>query len=252
MEQCSENASSGMRGAKVIRKCTFICFIGIDGSGKTTQALSLHEYFKEKGLNSIYMWSRRKPYFLKIPVSLMKRYILKEREKSDGSAYLSIKRKRKNLFSNRLFIFLWINLSLLEYFLFIYFKILRSNRNKDVLICDRYLYDAIVDFALSSSIPVSKIGSLCNNFISSLFPKPDRLYFIDIDADVGANRKKDGTSLAYLEDRVPLYRHVAKLTDAVVIDGTLPLHEIREIIYKDAANYLAENKNSNPFIFQYS
>lgn len=233
----------------MIRKYTFICFIGIDGSGKTTQALSLNEYFKKQGINSIYVWSRRRPFLLKIPIKLIKRYVLKEKEKTEGEAYYSIINNRRGLFGNKIFRFFMINFSLLEYLIFLYFKIILPNKNKEVLICDRYLYDAIVDFVLSCSMPVSKIDVILNNLISRWFPKPDCIYFINISAEVGVSRKKDGTSLAYLEDRVPMYRHIAKITGAQVIDGTLPLDEIKQIICNDAREILKRNKNLNHNLF---
>lgn len=231
-----------MCGVIVNRKYALICFTGIDGSGKTTQALSLNDYFKEQGLNATYVWSRREPYFLAIPMKFIKRYVLKERETIMGSAYLSIKKNRNGLLGNKVIRFLWIRFSLLEYLFLFYFKTFLPNRNNDVLICDRYLYDAIIDLALNCSIPVFKIDALCNNLISSLFPRPDRLYFIDVSAEMGVSRKKDGTSLAYLEDRVPMYRHIANIAGAVIIDGTLPLDEIKKIVQKDASKVILTEK----------
>jgi hypothetical protein len=189
-------------------------------------------------LNSVYVWSRREPYLLKIPIKTIKRFCLKEREKIEGDAYLSIKRNRKGLFSNKLFQFFWINFSLIEYLFLTYFKILRPNRNRDLLICDRYLHDAIVDFVLSCSIPLSKYNISLSNLISKWFPKPDRLYFIDISAEIGMARKKDGTSLAYLADRVPVYQSIAQKYNAFVIDGTLSMSEINKIIIKDSESIL--------------
>lgn len=227
----------------MVRKYAFFCFIGIDGSGKTTQALSLNDYFKEKGLNSKYVWSRREPCILKIPGKLIKRYILKEREATEGHAYLSIKKKRKGLFGNKIVSFLLINFSLLEYLFLLYLKIFIPNRNNDVLICDRYLYDAIVDFALNCPFSHSMVDTLLKNLISNRFPKPDRLYFIDINADVGVSRKKDGTSKAYLEDRIPLYQYIAQIAGATIVDGTLSLNDIKKTIHEDAAKVF---KRSHP------
>jgi len=180
-----------------------------------------------------------------MPIKLIKRYILKERETIMGSTYLSIKKNRKGLLSNRVISFLWITSSLLEYLFLLYFKVFLPNKNKDVLICDRYLYDAIVDFALSCSMPVSRIESLLNNPVSRLFPRPCRLYFIDISAEIGASRKTDGTSLAYLEDRVPMYRHIADIVKATIVDGTLSLDDIKKIIRDDVKKVIKENKIRN-------
>ena len=224
-------------------KFAFICFIGIDGSGKTTNALSLDDYLRKNGIDSSYVWGRREPYLLKMPIKLFKRYILKEKGKTEGSEYLSIKGKRKGLFGNKIFCSLWISVSLLEYFFLIYFKLIRSQKHREVVICDRYLHDAIVDFASNCSISHTNTDTLLDNAISRWFPRPDRLYFIDISPETGTRRKTDGTSLSYLQDRVPLYRSIAVRSGAMVIDGNLPLDEIKRIICDDAVRVLKKKKS---------
>jgi thymidylate kinase len=219
-------------------KPIILVFLGIDGSGKTTQALSLNDYLNSKGYDSAYVWSRREPYISRIPAKLIKWLILKESEKTEGEVYLSNKKKRTTFFSNRLLRFFWINLSLLEYLFLIYHRVFFPNRERDVLICDRYLNDAIIDYALSCSLSPGDLSKILTCAVAKRFPTPTRTYFIDIEAELGAQRKSDGTSIAYLQDRVPMYRHVAMITSAVRIDGNLPLNIIGDIIRDDAQVFL--------------
>jgi len=214
-------------------------FLGIDGSGKTTQAVALKEFFQEQGLDTAYVWSRREPYLSRIPARIFKKLVLRESGKTEGEAYTQIKRKRTDLFKNPLLRYLWINFSLLEYLSMIHIRIISPNKGRDLLICDRYLNDAIIDFALSCSMTRAEVTDTVRGAVARTFPAVSRAYFIDIDAEVGAKRKQDGTSVAYLQDRVPMYRHVAEITGALRIDGSLPLETIQEMIRRDAQAFLA-------------
>ena len=144
------------------KKPTLIVFYGIDGSGKSTQAISLFETLKNKGVNVEYIWSRRVPFFTKIPAQIIKKIMLKEVSASNGTEYISIKKNRKSLFSNKFFRFIWVNISFLEYLLLTYYKVFWPNRKKEVIICDRYLQDAIVDFAVMGRMDVNK---MINTFV---------------------------------------------------------------------------------------
>ncbi len=218
-------------------KPIIFAFFGIDGSGKSTQALLLYHHFRNRGLETAYSWSRRQPSFTKFPANLIKKILLRESGDSDGSKYLLIKKKREKLLRSRLFRALWINCSLLEYFVLTFWKVVILNRKRKVLICDRYLQDAIADFAVTGSLDPKDVF---NKLFCRLFPSPDRLYFIDVTAEIGASRKNDGTSLEYLQDRVPIYRRLAELSGAVYIDGKMPLKKIEGIVLEDAVSLLSK------------
>jgi len=167
-----------------------VVFFGIDGSGKSTQANLLYEHLSAQNVDVSYCWSRREAYLTKLPAFIIKKLILKERGRSDGKSYTVIKKNRKTLFSNKFFRPLWLFGSLLEYLLLTYFRVVLPNRNREFLICDRYLQDALADFAVAGR---KDVGKLYSNIICRFFPSPDLLFFIDISAAEGCARKNDGT-----------------------------------------------------------
>ena len=46
------------------RKGNFICFIGIDGAGKTTHAKALAKIMEKNGVKCKYMWCRFEPFLI--------------------------------------------------------------------------------------------------------------------------------------------------------------------------------------------
>jgi thymidylate kinase len=193
-------------GGLNMKKPMLINMLGIDGCGKTAQCRKLEAFLAKEGYKVAYVWIRREPYISKIPAKLFKKFVLKEPEKTEGEAYLHIKRNRTVFFKNRMLRFFWINFSLVEYFFLIYRRAIIPNLGCDILLCDRYLYDAIIDFALSCSLSPVEVSKLMAGCIIKIFPLPALIYFIDIDAEIGAKRKSDGTSVVYLQDRVPIYK----------------------------------------------
>ena len=100
------------------------------------------------------------------------------------------------------------------------------------LICDRYIYDTLIDIALTFAIPPEGIDSLLDHPLLSLFPRPSGVIFIDIDPEEGASRKQDGTPPEYLADRRAYYHELARRLDIPLVDGGAPMDEVSERIWE--------------------
>ena len=209
-----------------MKKGQLICFTGIDGSGKTTQAKKLLAALKKRNIDAIYSWTRREPYLIKPIVVLVKR-ILKEPSKSEGKDYLSVKKKRKGtLFKSTLIQKMWIYVAILDYYVKLSSQIYLPLYRGKVVICDRYVPDMVADFAANFDYNNHKIRELLRNPLLKLFPMPDKSFYIKIPASLGYKRKSDGTSLEYLLDREKIYDFLAKEMNMFVVDGTRDIEEI--------------------------
>lgn len=217
-----------------MKRPALIVFFGMDGSGKTTQAKLLEDHLTAKGLKVDYRWSRREAFLTKIPARLVKKFVLREKGSSDGARYVEIKKKRSKMAKNPLVRWAWINATLADYLALLHVRVFRPARGADVLICDRYLQDSIADFAAMLPDPVAAARAIAGSPLARLFPKPRRLYFIDISPEVAKERKDDDTNFHLLQDRVALYRELAAVAGALVVDGNGKIEEVAEVIRGDA------------------
>jgi len=119
-----------------------IAFSGLDGAGKSTQISLLIDFYKIKKTKSLMLWSRggytHGMEFLKKTLRrLNSSSIPKERGKST---------KRDTSFSNKYIRKTWLTLSILDllFYYTIYIRIIEFFGI--VVICDRYLFDTLLDF----------------------------------------------------------------------------------------------------------
>ncbi len=190
----------------------FIVFEGIDRSGKSTQAKLLQEKLKDAGLNVILTY-----------------------EPGDSSIGTQIRK-----------ILLHSTISLTPFAETLLFEVDRNLHveekikpyiEKDIwVISDRYIYSTIAYQSGGKGVPEELVNSLNKLATGELYP--DIVFLIDIDPSTAMKRKgsldrmeKEGK--AFLEKVRDSYLDLArKNRNFVVIDGTLPVEHISDIIWK--------------------
>jgi hypothetical protein len=125
-------------------KGRLICFVGIDGSGKSTLAGMLYDELTSKGYSVDVKWLRMNYFFTK-PVLLFCRITGLTRRPSVGTKKISVHefyRCPPIAWAVR-----WLHSldTFLHYIFKIYLPLLFT---KKVIICDRFLHDVFVDFAI--------------------------------------------------------------------------------------------------------
>lgn len=166
-----------------------ICFLGLDGSGKTTLSRFLSEELRRKGFSVSHVW------WLECENSLLRRMLRKlegERPSNLESAEIPVV-ARGNAPSLSIPIqTLYPFLVLLDYLRFGLSRTRgRIPRLKNsILILDRYHYDTT--WALADEFDFSdrmrrRVMSLFNDFL----PKPDLLFIIEVPPEVSYARKKE-------------------------------------------------------------
>ncbi len=215
---------------KVSRKPGILTLSGLDGTGKSSQAEKLLERLSAEGMRAGAIWNRWKPCLTLPVVKLARRSLspVKEARTADYSNFTQAKKnKMKSPFKRKI----WQTMVWSEYSMQVRFRLLTHGWPFRGMICDRYVYDTLVDMAVNFSISPQELESLCVNPLLELFPVPVQAILIDIDPETGARRKDDGTPVGYLSDRRELYLAMAKITGAIVIDGTKTINEISEEIW---------------------
>lgn len=191
-----------------------ISLSGIDGSGKTTLASRLIEVLDEDyGLSSRYVWCK----FGKHPLShhqLSKYFCFNHGITGDSSGL-----DRQALFGKRIY-----GLLLLQIHLGYIFLVVRNSlRRGENLICDRYIFDSIVDLRQEFDFH--------HNFINRIkyinwIPQPNYKFLLDLPESHAFYRKTDTKSIEFLRERREIYLSLANEFGLKVIDATKPVEEL--------------------------
>ncbi|MBL7124592.1 MAG: hypothetical protein ISS51_00650 [Dehalococcoidales bacterium] len=207
----------------------FICFTGMDGSGKTTLARELVVMLREKGIECKYIYARFSPFILK-PFMLMGKWLFL-RGKDFYKAYPEYSStKRRAIQKHSLLSRAYRQIMLLDYSLQVFLKVrlpLFLGRN---IICDRYLYDTVItDLAPDMGYAEDRIIALLTSMLR-FFPKPDTTFLIDLREEIAYQRKDDIPSLEYLKERRNTYLNIGRKHNMVVLDGTRPIDELKGVL----------------------
>jgi len=219
------------------KKGVLICFTGIDGSGKSTHAISVANFLSQDGVKCKYVWTRWIAITLKPIVVLIKALLLK-RNISDKN-YVKYKSAKRRYLGKSL-ARIWQNMVLFDHFLRVLVKIKIPLLFGNVLVCDRYLYDTLVDLAVDSGYSKGQSKNMSKLYITLLFPKPDVVFLLDVPEEVALQRKSDIPALTYLIDRRNFYLALAeKYSSIKVLDNSGDFNETQGEIRNEVCRILS-------------
>jgi thymidylate kinase len=208
--------------------CNLICIVGPDGTGKSTQAAHLLDTLRKEGVNCEYKWMRFN-HFLSLPVLLVARVLgLSEVVTlSDGKKVGYHYYWRSNLIS-RIYPFAMYLDTSLNYIFRVYLPI---RLLKKTIICDRFIYDTIVDVMISTgrSDPDNWIFS---RLFAGIIPRRCIGILLTADEDTLRQRRNDVMLDKYLKDKIELYDKIGPKYGLVRVDASLPVPEVSRIIQK--------------------
>lgn len=199
-----------------------ICFIGIDGSGKTTQAKLLADELAGRGVKSMYTWSRGEVLAIRrIFLSMGRRALgTSTREiASDQTSYHAYQSRKSRLMQNSLVRILWSVMTYLEHLVQINKDIRKKVQDGYCVVCDRYQWDTLIDLAVLNHKDSAWLVNRFNRFMWRLIPKPAITFFVDIPPEEAMKRKDDIPSLDYVQKRAEHYRYLSKFDSFTVVDG---------------------------------
>lgn len=189
------------------KKFALIAFCGVDGSGKTTLAEALSADLEKEGR----------------PVGLKHGHGYSASKDTFGFGEKGVNRYR-------LLFRLLLPFAYLDNLFTFYFKY-RPLLKEKTLICDRYFYDKLARLIFYEICPLA----LAKVYLQ-LLPRPDHVFFLDIEASDARNRKEGYTEEA-LESFRRAYLFIASCLNAPVINTSFSaqdcLRKIKEALEKE-------------------
>jgi dTMP kinase len=217
-----------------MKKKNIISFSGLDSSGKGTQIILFEDFLKNNKVKYTKIWARGS---WTPGVELIKKIVRQDRNFTEEQKEEYRKEARSNPKKQRVILILSI-LDLL-WFWGIYYRWI--NFTGKALICDRYIWDTLVDFRVNFSVHNFEKWMIWK-ILLKIIPKPTISYLFVITAQESYDRgiKKEEAHMETFEKKLLKSHEYKKLIDqnkwTNVIDGNLEINKIQEIVQKAFIN----------------
>jgi thymidylate kinase len=212
-----------------------ICLSGIDGAGKTTQAIYLLNFLREKGLKVKMVYGRWPAFTSYFILAIGKLLGLHKKEVEKSGIIRSIPNYRQLPVLARLYILLM----LIDTFIF-YLKV-KIVSHANVIIFDRAAPDIIADLIYETGYyKLIKGESILSRIGSSLIQSMNVLIFFDLPVEVAYNRKPDAP-LCELKFKRTVYSLLGQKYNIPIINADEPKYRIFQKIQKIFFSHLRKS-----------
>ena len=203
---------------------TFVYITGCDGTGKTTQASLMMDHYRRQGRDPRHLWLRF-PFFLTLPLLAYARLRgLSWYEEHNGvrQGYWDFRRS-------------WLLRTLLPWVLLIdasvaaLFKIHWPLRRGETVVCERFVFDMLVDLSLAFDNP-DLHRQLPGRLFLRLLPRQARCVILYLDAQTLRARRSDLEIDKRLEDRLAGFRRLAHDLSLPLLSSEMSIERINEKI----------------------
>jgi thymidylate kinase len=221
-----------------------ISISGVDGCGKTTYGKALYDILVFSELRTSFVWSRvGSSIFLK-PIAKIGKIIYRFKKGNfvakHSENYEESEERRKVLFgrSSTLRI-LGLFMLLLEMLWHYSLKVRWLLFLRKVVICDRYIYDTLVDIITRYGLNLDSLeGRFFKKIIVASAPKPDIAYILNVDLEDACSRKNaNSREKNLLKSQTNIYKEMASTFTLNQIE-TNNNKSIGDIKYKIISNSL--------------
>lgn len=219
-----------------------VCMIGMDGGGKTTQTTALVDTLNERGCHAQRVPCRWDANSLELPLRILtRRYRKKGINLRDYNERTSWK---KRMFKSRLFSSTYFSFIVFTYLLQVWIKVSIPRAFGRNIVCDRYLYDIVIDIAMDYDYSVQRLDSFAD-WLLHILPKPDLVFLFDLPEVVAQLRnqpKGEGFPLEYFGSRRNLYLHLAAKEGMVICSAEKSVEDMSKLIFDAVTARIGEQK----------
>lgn len=217
------------------RRKLFITFSGIDGAGKSSLINYVNELFnKQEFPTPKTIWTRidsNELFITNTLYKLFRPFIIRNVKLNE----VPITQKKGIIKKNALIKLAWVYLNTIELIFHSNFRIRLPLIFQYSIIGDRYYHDAIVDIV--TQLPDNDInGRIVRWLLQTFLPKPDLLFYLDVDPQIAFARKahdKNKVTLEMLKKRSFLYEKLFAETSSnriILLKTEKSIHLSKQII----------------------
>ncbi len=218
-----------------MKKKPIICFMGLDGSGKSTSIEYANDELKKMGINVEVVRAAYVVKFLAFAVKLGKKILMKDNCDPYAGDYKAYLNKMRNKANKGAVYAIFSFLTTCEFKLQILFNIKLKRLFGKTLLVDRYIYDNAVTYAANLGLGEKYMRETIEGKWKHA-PKPDLIIYIKTQVEICCSRKNDIPDPLYLEIREPLYDLISTMYPTKIISGSQDkqkmLDEVMEEINK--------------------
>lgn len=207
-----------------------ITFTGIDGSGKSTISKALVEKMKTSNIDARYLW------WFEAENSIFRRFL----RIFSGTKMKKSAIEKKKLPESSFIKALYQYMVLLDYQRQTIFKVWMPSMLGKTIVCDRYIYDIVVSFAMEFGYSRERAKDMLS-FLRNISPVPDIEFYVDIPPEVALSRKKDIISLKHHKELRRWYLDMVS-GSMIVLDGTKSLHELNHEVWEHFAGIMEKRR----------
>lgn len=219
------------------RKCFLITFSGIDGSGKSSQVVSLLSTLSLRRLPVVRAWAGNKPIFSYPFLALVRLLGLTRRKKIQGLVFV-----QRDIRRNRAIARLWPLILALDFVPKALVSVAVPLRRGKIVICDRYVYDFIAELTEDGLL-----GTRGKRILMNLLPRPDLAFLMDVDTELAWKRalipgRAREQPIYDLAGRRRAYLQLSREVGMTVVNGARDAKQNRSLILKETLDRLRISK----------
>lgn len=201
------------------RHCLLISLSGIDGTGKSTAARWIQEFLlDEYGIAGRTVWCKYgiHPFSRLHLARLAGRLEVATLRPVEHIDYTEQGRSRAMY---RIYGMAMLACHLAQ----IALVVRASLRRRQSVVCDRYIFDTMVDLQQDLCYPKSRVRSVLD---APWIPQPDFKFLLDLPEQAAFARKPDNRSIEYLRERRTLYVDIARDYGLTILDASQPVETV--------------------------